>query len=46
VFVNAEQYLVLFILVIFFILSGPLLSIVDTFANVACNLASGGDCLL
>jgi Zn-dependent protease len=46
VYVNAEQYLVLFILVIFFILSGPLLSIVDTFANVACNLASGGDCLL
>ena len=45
VYVNAEQYLVLFILVIFFILSGPLLSIVDTFANVACNLASGGDCL-
>ena len=29
VFVNAEQYLVLFILVIFFILSGPLLSIVE-----------------
>ena len=46
VYVNADQYLVLFILVIFFILSGPLLSIVDTFANVACNLASGGDCLL
>jgi Zn-dependent protease len=46
VFLNLEQYLVLFILVIFFILSGPLLSIVDAFANVACNLASGGDCLL
>jgi len=45
VFVNAEQYLVLFILLIFFILSGPLLSIVDTFANVACNLAAGIDCL-
>jgi Zn-dependent protease len=46
VFLNLEQYLVLFILVIFFILSGPLLSIVDAFANVACNLASGADCLL
>jgi Zn-dependent protease len=46
VFLNLEQYLVLFILVIFFILSGPLVSIVDAFANVACNLASGGDCLL
>jgi len=45
VYVNAEQYLVLFILVIFFILSGPLLAIVDTFANVACNLAAGIDCL-
>lgn len=45
VFVNAEQYLVLFILVIFFILSGPLLSIVNAFANLACNLAAGIDCL-
>jgi Zn-dependent protease len=44
VFVNAEQYLVLFILVIFFILSGPLLSIVNAFANIACNLAAGIDC--
>lgn len=44
VFVNLEQYLVLFILVIFFLLSGPLLAIVDAFANVACNLAAGGDC--
>jgi Zn-dependent protease len=45
VFVNLEQYLVLFILVLFFVLSGPLLSIVDAFANVACNLAAGTDCL-
>ena len=44
VFVNLEQYLVLFVLVIFFILSGPLLSIVKAFANLACNLAAGGDC--
>src|SRR4030095_1932810 len=46
VYVNGEQYLVLFILVIFFILSGPLLSIVDTFANAACNLESAADLLL
>jgi Zn-dependent protease len=44
VFVNLEQYLVLFVLVIFFILAGPLLSIVTAFANVACNLAAGVDC--
>jgi Zn-dependent protease len=44
VFVNLEQYLVLFVLVIFFILAGPLLSIVNAFANVACNLAAGADC--
>jgi Zn-dependent protease len=45
VFVNLEQYLVLFILVLFFVFSGPLLSIVDAFANMACNLAAGTDCL-
>lgn len=44
VFVNLEQYLVLFVLVIFFILSGPLLSIVNAFANLACTLAAGVDC--
>ncbi|MGH3141690.1 MAG: site-2 protease family protein, partial [Gaiellales bacterium] len=44
VFVNLEQYLVLFVLVIFFILAGPLLSIVNAYANVACNLAAGVDC--
>jgi Zn-dependent protease len=44
VYVNLEQYLVLFILVIFFLLAGPLLAIVDVFANLACNLAAGIDC--
>lgn len=44
VFVGLEQYLVLFILVIFFLLSGPLLSIVSAFGNIACNLAAGTDC--
>jgi Zn-dependent protease len=44
IYVNLEQYLVLFILVIFFIFAGPLFAIVDAFANIACNLASGMDC--
>ena len=44
VFMNLEQYLVLFILVIFFLLSGPLLPIVNAFGNIACNLAAGTDC--
>jgi len=44
VFLGLEQYLVLFILVIFFLLSGPLLSIVNAFGNIACNLAAGTDC--
>ena len=46
VFVNLEQYLVLFILVLFFLLSGPLFSIVSAFADMACNLAAGIDCFV
>jgi Zn-dependent protease len=46
VYVNLAQYLVLFILVAFFLLSGPLLAIVDGFAQIACNVASGADCVL
>src|SRR5262245_7490957 len=45
VYVNLDQYLVLFILVIFFLLAGPLLAIVNVFANLACNLAAGIDCV-
>ena len=45
VFVNLEQYLVLFILVVFFLLAGPLQAIVRAFANMVCNLAAGADCL-
>jgi Zn-dependent protease len=44
VYVNLEQYLVLFIIVVFFIFAGPLFAIVDAFANIACNLAAGVDC--
>jgi Zn-dependent protease len=44
VYTNLEQYLVLFILVIFFLLSGPLFAIVEAFADIACTIASGAGC--
>ena len=46
VFLNLEQYLVLFVLVIFFVLSGPFRSIAAAFGNIACNLAAGTDCVV
>ena len=46
VFVDLEQYLVLFILVVFFLLAGPLQAIVGAFANVVCRIASGAECRL
>jgi Zn-dependent protease len=45
VYVNLEQYLVLFVLVIFFLLAGPMRAIAAAFGNVACNLAAGTDCV-
>jgi Zn-dependent protease len=45
VYVNLDQYLVLFILVVFFLLAGPLFPIVRGFSNIVCTLASGTDCL-
>ena len=35
----------LFILVIFFLLAGPLIAIVRAFANVVCRLAAGANCV-
>lgn len=46
VFVNLEQYLVLFILVIFFLLSGPLLAIVRALAEVLTRLIVGGEIVI
>ena len=46
VFLNLEQYLGLFVLVIFFVLSGPFRSIAAAFGNIACNLAAGTDCVV
>ncbi len=41
VYVNLDQYLVLFILAIFFILAGPLLGIVRALAGGVCTLLAG-----
>ena len=44
IYVNLDQYLVLFILVIFFLLAGPLIGIVQAFSNIVCEVASGVTC--
>jgi Zn-dependent protease len=41
VYVNLDQYLVLFMLVVFFILAGPLLGIVRALAGAVCSLLAG-----
>ena len=41
VYTNLDQYLVLFILVIFFLLGGPLLNIVDGLRHGICDLVAG-----
>jgi Zn-dependent protease len=45
IYVNLDQYLVLFILVVFFLLAGPLFPIVRGFANIVCSAAAGASCL-
>jgi Zn-dependent protease len=42
VYVNLDQYLPLFVLVIFFLLAGPILGIVNVFERALCNLFAGG----
>ena len=44
VYANLDQYLVLFILAIVFLLGAPLLSIVDALTNAICGVVAGGDC--
>jgi Zn-dependent protease len=44
VYTNLDQYLVLFVLAIFFLLPGPLLSIVDALTNAVCGVVAGGPC--
>jgi Zn-dependent protease len=41
VFMNLDQYLVLFMLVIFFLLAGPLLSVVKALASGVCTVVAG-----
>jgi Zn-dependent protease len=45
VFINLEQYLALFMLVVFFIFAGPIFSFVTAIGNGICTLAAGFDCL-
>jgi Zn-dependent protease len=44
VYTNLDQYLVLFILAIVFLLPAPVLSIVDALTNAVCGLVAGGPC--
>ena len=44
VFLSLEQYLALFMLVVFFIFSGPISSFVVAVSNGICGLAAGGRC--
>jgi Zn-dependent protease len=44
VYVNLDQYLVLFILVVFFLFAGPLTSIVNGLTDGVCSLISGMNC--
>jgi Zn-dependent protease len=45
VFLNLEQYLALFMLVVLFIFGGPILSFVGLIGNGICNLAAGFSCI-
>ena len=45
VYTNLDQYLVLFILVILFLLPGPLLRIVYSLTDAVCGIAAGGPCV-
>ena len=44
VYANMEQYLPLFVLLVFFLLAGPVLGIVAAFEKALCNLFAGGIC--
>ena len=45
VYVNLDQYLPLFILLVFFLLAGPVLGIVSVFDRALCHLFAGKACL-
>jgi Zn-dependent protease len=45
VYQNMDQYLPLFMLVIFFLLGAPVLTFVNALGNALCNAIVGGNCL-
>jgi Zn-dependent protease len=45
VYARLEQYGALFVLVIFFLFSGPVLAFVRAIANGICTLVAGGECI-
>jgi Zn-dependent protease len=45
VFLNLEQYLALFMLVVFFVFRGPILTFVAAIGNGICHMAAGFSCL-
>jgi Zn-dependent protease len=45
VYRNMEQYVALFMLVIFFLLSAPVVGIVRTLGNALCGVLVGADCI-
>lgn len=45
VYSNLQQYGALFMLVIFFLLSSPIHSFVETIGNGVCRLVAGADCI-
>jgi len=44
VYGNMEQYLPLFVLLVFFLLAGPVLGIVAAFEKALCNVFAGSIC--
>jgi Zn-dependent protease len=44
VYTNLDQYLVLFILAVVFLLPAPVIAIVDALTNAVCGLVAGGPC--
>jgi Zn-dependent protease len=45
VYRNLDQYLVLFVLAVFFLIGGPLLGIVNGLANLVCRAVAGDNCV-
>jgi Zn-dependent protease len=45
IYVNLDQYLPLFLLLVFFLLAGPILGIVSVFDRALCHLFAAESCL-